>query len=106
MYSGGFMQKHIVMWKIVDSFEGMDKLQIAQKIKDSLTALTSQIAEIRFLEVGIDVGTSCPDADIVLVTEFDNAEDLKFYAGHPLHVEAGKFIKKVALKRYAVDYEV
>lgn len=100
------MIKHIVMWKVLDSFIGMEKVEITNKIQKDLTALKSIIAEIKFLEVGIDYSNTDMSMDIVLVTEFKNAKDLATYANHPKHIEAGKFIKAVATLRKVVDYEI
>lgn len=99
------MIKHIVMWKIVDQFEGMTKEQICQKIKCSLESLSGIISQIKFIRVGID--NSCTDMsmDIVLISDFNNKNDLEIYAKHPMHVRAGEYIKQVATLRKVVDFE-
>ena len=37
--------------------------------------------------------------------EFDNLDDVKFYATHPEHVAAGKILAETKESRACVDYE-
>ncbi|MEG1608322.1 MAG: Dabb family protein [Clostridia bacterium] len=100
------MIKHIVMWKVLDNFVGLEKTEITSKIKTDLMALVNIIPEIKFMEVGIDESKTDMSMDIVLTTEFLTKKDLAIYANHPKHLEAGKFIKAVATMRKVIDYEV
>ena len=46
------MIKHIVMFKLKESAEGSDKAANIKALKAKLEALTAQIEEIKFFEVG------------------------------------------------------
>jgi hypothetical protein len=99
------MVKHIVVWTLRDEFEGMDKAGIAKEMKSKLENLKSLIPEIKHLEVGINTAYPEKNADIVLVSDFENMEALDKYIGHPEHIKAGAFVKQVVLSRASVDYE-
>ena len=44
--------------------------------------------------------------ETALYSEFDNLDDVKFYATHPDHVAAGKIIAEAKESRSCVDYEI
>ena len=46
------MIKHIVMFRLKESAEGSDKAANIKALKAKLEALTAQIEEIKFFEVG------------------------------------------------------
>jgi hypothetical protein len=94
------------MWKLKNFAEGADKNENALRMKSMLEGLKSKIKEIRKIEVGISMNDSTNSYDIVLYSEFENADALKKYQKHPEHAKAGDFIGKVRLKRKVVDYEV
>ena len=99
------MLKHIVMWKLKDFAEGASKAENARKAKSLLEGLKKKIKGIKTLEVGININNSDIAWDIVLYSEFENADDIKRYAEHPEHLKAGEFISKIRLERAVVDYE-
>jgi heme-degrading monooxygenase HmoA len=99
------MIKHIVMWKLVESFEGRNKQEIAKEIKVMLEGLEGKIEGLKSIEVGINIEPSEQAYDVVLYSEFDSLEDLNNYQKHPEHVKAGAFIGKVRTARAVVDYE-
>ncbi|KEH96662.1 stress responsive protein [Clostridium botulinum] len=100
------MIKHIVMWKLKEFAEGKSKSENATIIKENLESLQKEIAEIKGIEVGIDINKSKQAYDIVLYSKFENTEDLNKYQNHPSHVKVGEFIKKVNDGRIVVDYEI
>lgn len=100
------MIKHIVMWKLVESFEGKNKQEIAKEIKLLLESLKGKISGLNAIEVGINIEPSNQAYDVVLYSEFDSIEDLNNYQIHPEHKKAGEFIGKVREARTVVDYEV
>jgi hypothetical protein len=99
------MLKHIVMWKLKDFAEGRSKAENAQKVKFLLDGLKKQIKQIKTLEAGINADNSADAYDIVLYTEFSNAENFNIYQNHPEHMKVGEFVGKVRLERKVVDYE-
>lgn len=100
------MLKHIVMWKLKEFAEGNVKSENANIIKRDLENLKDKINQLKFIEVGIDINKSAQAYDIVLYSEFENAEDLNIYQNHPEHLKIAKFIGNVKEKRIVVDYTV
>lgn len=98
------MIKHIVMWKLKENAEGNSKADNAKIIKRDLEALVGQVDVIRHLEVGINIKEDSQNYDVVLVSDFDNMEDLSKYANDERHLKVVKFVKKVVEDRIAVDY--
>lgn len=99
------MIKHIVMWKLKDFAEGADKATNAIKAKEMLEALKEDIKEIKAIEVGINIVNDPQAYDLVLYSEFENAEGLEIYQNHPRHKEVGKFIGAIREARTVVDYK-
>ena len=91
------MLKHIVMWKLEEFAEGKSKAENAQWMKEHLEALIGIVPQIKSLEVGINVNTSDAAYDAVLVSTFENEEDLNLYQHHPEH-------DKVRIGRVVADY--
>lgn len=99
------MIKHIVAWKLKDEAEGNNKKENAKIIKERLEALRNIIAEIKNIEVGVNINDSSAAYDAVLYSEFETIEDLEKYQKHPEHVKVAEFIGKIREDRIVVDYE-
>lgn len=100
------MIKHVVMWKLVDEYQGMSKKDITDKLANLFLALPSLIPAINTLEIGANCNQKEVDADFVLITTHHTMEDLATYAAHPEHKKVGEFIAQVKLSRACVDYEI
>lgn len=98
------MVGHIVMWKLKDTAEGKTAAENAQIMKDMLGALPGLIPQLRKLVVSTEVFASIPETQVVLYTEFDNADDLQIYQVHPEHQKCVAFVQAVAAERRMVDY--
>lgn len=98
------MVGHIVMWKLKPEAEGRSAAENAATMKSMLEALPARIPQIRKLVLSTDVFASIPEADVVLYTEFDNADDLQTYQIHPEHKKCVAFIQPVVAERRMVDY--
>ncbi len=98
------MLKHVVMWRLKDIAEGKNKQENSEIMKEKLLALENKIQEIKYIEVGLNINPTDAAYDIVLITHFNNEEDLKIYANHSEHVMVGEFISKVRSERVVVDY--
>lgn len=94
------MLRHIVMWTLKDE----SKSKNAEIIKEQLEALQGEIEGLIKVEVGIDLSSIESNFDVVLISDFDDEAALNAYQIHPLHKEAGAFIKTVATGRSCVDY--
>ena len=99
------MVKHIVLFKLKDEVPETDKLVVMNKFKEAIEALPAKISVIRKIEVGLNMNPG-ESWHIALYSEFDNLDDVKFYATHPDHVAAGKSIAEAKESRSCVDYEI
>ena len=99
------MVKHIVVFKLKDDVPETDKLVVMNKFKEAIEALPAKISVIRKIEVGLNMNPG-ESWHIALYSEFDNLDDVKFYATHPDHVAAGKIIAEAKESRSCVDYEI
>ncbi len=99
------MVKHIVMWKLKDEHKGTDKNKLAEELKLKLMALKNSISEIIHIQVGINAIHFDKNADVILICDFNNFDDLAKYAIHPEHAKVGAFVKQIVVDRLAVDYE-
>ena len=101
------MIRHIVLWKIDDTYSSDEKTKIKKQLNDKLLNLLNLIDELRFLEIGFNLKNAGTDNfDVLLDTKFDSLEDLKKYQAHPEHVKVAGYIKTLKLKRASIDYEI
>lgn len=98
------MIKHVVMWKIKDGNDGLNKHELGLKLKSMLEELTGEISQIKELEVGINFNQSEVACDVVLYSSFDTKEDLEIYQKHPDHVKVAEFVSQIRTERRVVDY--
>ncbi len=97
------MIKHVVMLKLLDKDE-KKKLNI-QTLKDKLDNLKNKIPEIKYLETGINISPRSSAFDLVLISEFNNQEDLDKYIIHPAHQEVLTILAEIKDDIVVVDYE-
>lgn len=100
------MVKHIVMWKLAESYEGMDSAAIAEEMQRRLLAMRDTVPMLREIECGIDFNRSERAWDIVLYSSFDSRASLEEYQKDPEHEKVKEFVRKVATAQAVVDYEV
>ncbi|EJW90708.1 stress responsive A/B barrel domain protein [gut metagenome] len=99
------MVKHIVLFKLKDEVSAEKKTAVMHQFKEAIEALPAKISVIRKIEVGLNMNPS-ETWNIALYSEFDNLEDVKYYATHPDHVAAGKILAETKESRACVDYEL
>ncbi|MFP4330406.1 MAG: Dabb family protein [Alkalispirochaetaceae bacterium] len=99
------MVKHIVMWKLAESHEGMDKEALAREVQRRILAMKSTVPMLRQIECGIDFNRSDRAWDIALYSSFDDREGLEAYQEHPEHEKVKAFVREVAVEAAVVDYE-
>ncbi len=95
------MVRHIVFWNLSDFAEGADKTTNGNIIKTSLESLVGKIDGIIELQVNFNYNEH--GYDLCLYSVFESDEVLKNYQTHPLHIEAGQFVKKVTTQRVVTD---
>lgn len=99
------MIKHIVMFRLKEFAEGADKKENMRKINEILEKLPSKIKEIRQYEIHQNITQSERSADFILISSFENKEDLDIYLNHPDHRKAADFISKIREDSRVIDYE-
>jgi hypothetical protein len=104
-YKGKSMVKHIVLWKLKDFAEGVDKQTNIRRMRKLLESLPERIGVIKTFEVGVNAIPSDAAWDVSLYAEFATKEDLEIYQKHPEHLKVGEFVGKVRELRALVDYE-
>ncbi len=97
------MINHVVAFKLKD-FQVEEKANVRSELKAILEGLKDKIAEIKFIEVGINHEIESNNYDFVLISHFENLEDLKKYQEHPEHRKVAKRIHETVDTRAAVDF--
>jgi hypothetical protein len=100
------MLKHIVMWKLKDQAEGLDRAANAQKMKELLDACAGIVPGILKFEVALAQPGLEATYDVVLYSEFADRAALDAYQEHPQHVALKPFIGAVREARQCMDYEI
>lgn len=93
------MIKHIVMWKFKEGEE-----ENMKKFLEGLNELKGKIPEIKNLETGININPK-NEYDAILISEFENMEDLEKYKNDPRHIKVSNMCKEIRISRQAIDYE-
>jgi hypothetical protein len=100
------MVRHIVLWKLVDEYDGMSKTEIAEEMRRRILDMKDKVSSIREIECGIDFNRSERAWDVALYSSFDDREALNNYQQDPVHQEVKAFVGRVAATQAVVDYEV
>lgn len=101
------MIKHIVMFKLAENANGMNK---EENLKLAVQKAEALIPVIDCME-SMEVVTNSQEAaatnyDLALICTFASMDKLEEYQNHPAHLEFGKFIVSVREARACIDYEV
>lgn len=78
----------------------------AETARAALESLRESVPQVRALTVGVDLGESDGNWDVVLVLDVDSREDLEGYIAHPAHVEVAGLIASLRGQRACVDHEL
>lgn len=93
------MIKHVVMWKFKENEK--DKMN---EFLNGLKSLEGQIKEIKSMQIGVSLKEN-NEYDAILISEFENMEDLQKYKEDPKHVIVSNLCKEIRVKRTAIDFE-
>ena len=100
------MVKHIVIWKLDESYMQEEKENIKNTIREKLLALSGKIDVIKSLSVQFNSKeASTGNFDIMLDTTFSSFADLNTYQVHPEHLKVGEYVKSVKPQRACIDFE-
>ncbi|PLX02976.1 MAG: stress responsive protein [Marinilabiliales bacterium] len=100
------MIRHIVMFRLPETFLNEDKKDVIQKVKSELEQLPEKIDEIVSYEVGINFVESPRAFDLILISSFESEEKLNIYRDHPEHQKVVSIIKELKLESAVVDYKI
>lgn len=96
------MVKHIILWKLKDGISDAEKSEIK---KNALEGLSGKIDGLLKIQLRTE-SLSSSNADMMLVSCFDNAERLAGYQKHPLHLAAAdNFVRPFTGQRLCLDFE-
>jgi len=99
------MINHVVMFKLKKYDSESEKQDVIGSIEDGLLSLKDKIAELKYIEVGVNYELAAKSYDICLISHFENLEDLDVYRFHPEHLKVTELIGQHAVERAAVDFE-
>ncbi|MFF1571206.1 Dabb family protein [Leifsonia sp. NPDC058292] len=97
--------RHVVSWKLATA-DPAERAEQAATIKRGLEALPASIPEILALEVGVNALSPEANFDVVLISDFDDADAIARYVEHPEHEKVASYIRSVVQARSAVDFQV
>ncbi|MEX0324302.1 MAG: Dabb family protein [Puniceicoccaceae bacterium] len=101
------MYKHVVLWKLKDDVDGMDKAAIAAEVVAKLKNLPGIIPEIEEYEIGVNIGAyGASFFDVSLIASYPNEDAFKRYCVYPEHDAVVAYIQSVTVAEEIVDYEV
>ena len=92
------------MWSFQKELTEVQKKEAGETIRKKLEAVKEQAEGVISLQVVVNE-LSSSNKDIGLISSFESIEALNAYQVHPLHVEAGAYIKSVTCDRVCLDYE-
>ncbi|MGN6425627.1 Dabb family protein [uncultured Leifsonia sp.] len=95
--------RHVVSWKLATTDE-TERAEQAARIKAGLESLPAEIPEILSLEVGVNALLPGDNFDVVLISDFADADALDRYVQAPAHQTVAAYIRSVTAARSAVDF--
>jgi hypothetical protein len=99
------MIKHVVMFKAPGDLDKTKKKELLNRLKEKLNELPKLIPAIKEYEIGTNFIDSPRAYDIVLISSFENTNELDDYRVHPDHKKVVEFITLNSFSTVAVDYE-
>ena len=100
------MVKHVILWQLKDELAEEEKKSVKADIKAGLEGLAGQIPGL----LDIRVQTEClasSNADLMLLSSFEDEASLKGYAVHPAHgAVADGVVRPNTKSRVCMDYSV
>ncbi len=101
------MIRHICMFKFKEFAEGRSKEQNIEITKSMLDKLPSEIEYILSSKTFIGSKDQKSDNyDLILISDFNNLDELEKYKVHPKHVAVGDFMRPVRTSRTCIDFEI
>ncbi len=100
------MIRHIVMWKLDNSYSTTEKQSYIDSFAEKLLNLEGKIPELKGISVHLNSKeAAAANYDLMLDTSFESIEGLNAYQVHPDHVEVVEYSKTFKKERACVDFE-
>lgn len=99
------MINHVVLFKLKKYESDSEKQNVIASIEEALLGLKGKIAELKYIEVGVNYELAAKSYDVCLISHFESVDDLDAYRVHPDHVKVAELIGQHAIERAAVDFE-
>lgn len=100
------MVKHIILWTLKEMSD-VEKAAVKANIKKELEALKGTVPGIVDIKVVTDNRLPSSNADLMLDSTFETAEDLKNYSVHPAHVAvATNAVRPYTISRACLDFSI
>ena len=93
------------MFKLPAKFVGKERANTLMEIKQKLETLPALIESIKFYRVGVNYADSPAAFELVIDSDFESKEGLKFYSIHPEHQKVVAFLRSLDAQKAVVDYE-
>ncbi len=97
--------RHIVSWRLSGETLAERNAQ-AEEMTAALQTLPGKVPSLRSLSVHRNEFHEGENFDLVLITEFDDAEGLAEYDAHPDHLAVATITRRNSAGRAAVDFHV
>ena len=100
------MVQHIILWKLKDDISSTEKTEIKKNAKKALEDLKGKIDGLKEIRLQTK-SLSSSNADMMLVSCFEDQKSLEAYQKHPLHLAAAdNFVRPFTSQRLCLDFEV
>jgi stress responsive alpha/beta barrel protein len=97
--------RHIVMWRLHAETSDEQK-KARQRVKSAFEGLRGRIPGLLRIEVGEDTSGAAYACDVVLLSDFTDADALLAYATHPEHLRVREELGDLRIARHQVDYAI
>ena len=100
------MVKHIILWKLNDELNEVEKESVKKNAKTELEGLVGKVPGLIKMEIQTDRLASS-NADLMLYSELEDENSLLIYKDHPEHVRvADNFVRPYTVQRLCLDFKV
>ncbi|PII85864.1 hypothetical protein BMH32_14325 [Leucobacter sp. OLJS4] len=97
--------RHVVSWKLNGETREERDEQAARAIA-AIEPLRESVPTVRALDVRRNELFDGDNFDVTLIADFDDADGLAVYAGHPEHLPVVALMKQITAARAASDFTV
>ncbi len=95
--------RHVVSWKFNGASREERDAQAAEAVA-AIAPLRESVASVRGLSLHRNELFDGDNYDLTLIADFDDADGLAEYAGHPEHLPAIELMKRITAARAASDF--